>query len=294
MNVLCTNCKWKHTPECPFPEPDKYLYCDRYKHWDEPDLPPERKEVDDLKSENARLRRWIEEDAPTKDALREEIAQLQADAAAVKEIIKDAAVAVEELVYPTQDIFQVAGADIFQVVGALEKWANSTTAGADLLARLMRAEAVVEAAQSAGCNDGRRAVPKGNHFNRQYLEFAALHDKPDAQVLAFLEKHGPLGLNPHGEGPSWDYQGRFLIGGPEPAPGSEIPGYSIDNIFFSPWGNAPPVSIDKVPEIEETPGLVRQEAVKMHLLIKLWTMIRECIDTTGLLRRDMILERPRR
>lgn len=57
--------------------------------------------------------------------LSRQLEQANADAAAMQDAIRDAAVAVEELDYPTQDIFRA--------VGKLEKLAEQGTAGAAML-----------------------------------------------------------------------------------------------------------------------------------------------------------------
>jgi DNA repair exonuclease SbcCD ATPase subunit len=62
MDALCINCKWENKPECPFPEPGKYLTCDKHMYWDEPDVKADDEittlsaEITRLQAENADLR----------------------------------------------------------------------------------------------------------------------------------------------------------------------------------------------------------------------------------------------
>jgi len=115
-------------------------------------------------------------------------------------------------------------------------------------------------------------------MTKDYLKFAVLHDQPDESGLAFVQKHGALGLNPYDSPVSWEYSGMFLVGGPEPAIGQPDPGLEI---YFSRWGNAPPIKGEEVPVIKETPGLIRREARKMHIVIRLWGIVSESTDKAG-------------
>ncbi len=88
-----------------------------------------------LRAENERLKQVDADNdelrASTSGAylqgLEQEIARLQVEAAAMRDAIRDAAIAVEELDYPTQDIFRA--------VGKLEKLAEQGTTGAAMLQR---------------------------------------------------------------------------------------------------------------------------------------------------------------
>ena len=154
----------------------------------------------------------------------------------------------------------------------------------------------------------------GKKDEKEYLAFANLgqgvcanpKDLPVmpsvAEVNEFMRGRD-LGLNPWRNGPSWDYQGRFFMYPGEPLPGGAfltgpkpetlIPAWGIENVFFSRWENKPPQNADSVPEINETPGIVRQEAQRMLAVIVLFGMIKECTDETGHLSPDMILASPR-
>jgi len=136
---------------------------------------------------------------------------------------------------------------------------------------------------------------------RAYVQFANLCREPPEKATEFIKTHGPLGLDPWDDGPTWHFQGRFFSSPGEALPGAHLlkgrkPGPSekqqgIENVFFSPWGNKPPQRADSVPEITETAGVVLAESWRMFHVIQLWRVLEECSDKRGFLVRDKIIKR---
>ncbi len=104
---------------------------------------------------------------------------------------------------------------------------------------------------------------KKDRRHRIYMNFANLHNRSDGEARAFIEKHGPLGIDPRNSDPSWDYSGKLQ---------------KDRQWFFIPWENAWPVPEEKARLEEETPDVIRREARKMYLIIELWEIVGEHIN----------------
>ncbi len=111
-------------------------------------------------------------------------------------------------------------------------------------------------------------MAKKSQSQSDYTIFADMYNKPDENVRAFMQKRGPLGLDPRNPtGFSWGYKGVLI----QPGVGQ----------VFIPWENKRLINDYELPPIKETPEAIRQEALKMHLFLHVLQIVGECTDGKG-------------